>query len=280
MAAPDLRGLIQVGLDILTTVVNATTKKILAQLGDVHKETTDADNAEWWQHVGFASRPPKPEAGKKAAQAAVLRAGDHDVIIASQDLRGLELYGQLAPGETALYASGEDGKGQARILLKKDGSINLFTKAGNATGGKGMGIFVNPDGSVSIASSNGAAVLIGDDGSLKVFNKSGGIQIKADGHVKIASGSKVEISGGSITLGGPAALPLAVGPQVVTAITALQTQVSLQAAAWAALGALSGPVLGVMIQPIAAPIAGATVAGNIAVAAANALIPTKRTSGD
>lgn len=280
MGAPDLRGLIQIGFDILTTTINSATKKILAQLGDVQKESSDTDNAEWWQHVGFASRPPKPQKGKKAAQACVIKAGDHDVIIASQDLRGLELYGQLGHGESCMYAPGEDGEAQGRILVKGNGSINLFTKAGNDSGGAGMGIFINPDGSISIAGSEGNAVLLKADGSVNVFNASGGIQVKADGHVKIASSSKVEISGGSITLGGPAALPLAVGPQVVTAITALQTQVAMQAAAWAALGALSGPILGAMLQPIAAPIAGATVAGTLAVSTASSLIPTKRTSGD
>lgn len=203
MAAPDLKSLIQVGYDILSTTVNKTTKKILVQLGNVFKETTDTDNAEWWQHVGFASRPPKPEAKKRAAQAVVFKAGDHDIILASQDLRGLELYGNLSDGETCLYAPGEDGNAQARILLKKDGSINLFTKQGNVASGKGMGIFVNVDGSVSVVSHSGAAMLIGSDGSIKLFNGSAGIQLTAGGDVKI-NGGKVSISGASIVLGGSA----------------------------------------------------------------------------
>src|SRR5262245_39231356 len=99
MAAPDLRGLIQAGFDILTTAVDKATKKITAQLGSVVGKTTDSDGAEWWQHYGLASRPPKPEAGKQAAQAVVLRTGDHDICVASQDLRGLELYGSIDHGE-------------------------------------------------------------------------------------------------------------------------------------------------------------------------------------
>lgn len=201
MAAPDIRGMIRVGYDILSTTVNSVTKKILVQLGNVFKETTDTDNAEWWQHVGFASRPPKPEAKKQAAQAVVIKAGDHDIILASQDLRGLELYGNLSDGETCVYAPGEDGNGQARILLKKDGSINLFTKKGNAATGTGMGVFVNADGSVSVVSHSGAAFLIGSDGSVKMFNGSGAVQIDAAGAVKI-SGSKVSISAPAIVLGG------------------------------------------------------------------------------
>ncbi len=136
MSAPDLKGMIQVGFDVLTTTINEKTKKILAQIGSVLAETTDADNAEWWQHVGFASRPSKPEAKKKAAQAVVLRAGDHDVIVASQDLRGLELYGNLKAGETCTYAAGEDGTGQARTLWRDDGAITHFTTEGNVPGGK------------------------------------------------------------------------------------------------------------------------------------------------
>lgn len=204
MAAPDLRSFLQVGFDILKTTVDATTKKILAQLGNAHASTVDANGAEWWQHVGFASRPPKPEAKRRAAQAVVLRAGDHDIIIATQDLRGLDLYGNLADGETCIYAPGEDGEGQARILLKKDGSINLFTKEDNDSGGTGMGIFVNVDGSISLVSHTGAALAIGSDGSVKLFNANGALQIAADGKVKI-SGSKVSISAPAIVLGGATA---------------------------------------------------------------------------
>lgn len=201
MAGLDLAGLIKVGVDILTTTVSKLTKKIVAQLGSVEEETTDADNVEWWQHVGFASRPPKPDPKKKAAQAVTIAGGDRDVVIASQDLRGLELYGNLDHGETCLYAAGPDGLAQARVLLKKDGSINIFTKKGNAASGTGMGLFVNPDGSVTIVSHNGAAMMIGSDGSLKIFNGNGALQIDAGGAVKI-SGSKVSISAPAIILGG------------------------------------------------------------------------------
>lgn len=279
MPAPSLSEAIQVGVQILKTIVSTKTKKILAQTGSVVGEgQTEADNVEWWQHVGFASRPSEPEAGKEAAQAVVIRRGNFDAAIASQDLRGLSIYGNLAPGETCMYASGPDGTAQARLLLKKDGSINLFTKEGNETGGAGMGIFINPDGSVSIASHNGAAILLGDDGSVKVFNESGGIQIKADGHVKIASGSKVEISGGSITMGGPAALPLAVGPQVVAALTALQIEIAAIAATLVAVSNIP-PLLPAHASAAAAATAAVGV-GAAAIAAAAPLIPTKRCSGD
>jgi hypothetical protein len=293
MAAPDARGMIQVGIDILTTTVDPKTKKILVQLGDVHRESTDTDNAELWQQTGFASRPPKPEAKKTAAQAAVFKAGDHDIVFATQDLRGLVLYGQLDHGETCVYAAGPDGTGQARALFKKDGSINLFTKKGNATAGAGMGIFITVGGAISMASHNGAAILLEEDAAIKMFNGSGGIQIKPDGHIKIASGSKVEISGASITLGGPSALPIAIGPNVVTAIAGLQAQIlALQvecaaiATAFVACMNFPGPI----IPAHGSLAAGATAAVGVALglitsqtastAAATALIPSLRNSTD
>ncbi len=138
MSAPDLRGMIQVGYDILTTVINEKTRKVLAQLGSVIGETTDTDNAEWWQHIGFASRPSKPEAKTKAAQGVVIKAGDHDIVVASQDPRGRDLYGNLKEGETCCYAAGVNGLGQARTLWRDDGAITHYTTEGNVAGGRGI----------------------------------------------------------------------------------------------------------------------------------------------
>lgn len=281
MAAPSLADAFLVGVDILRTTISSKTKRILAQIGSVTGKTTDADNVEWVQHSGWVSLPPEPEAGKAAAQGWGIRQGGTDFIFASQDARGLALAGQLKPGEFCAYAPGADGKSQGRILGKQDGSVHIFTKEGNVEGGKGIAISVGSDGAISIASSEGNAVLLGADGSVKVFNASGALQIKPDGHVKIASGSKVEISGASITLGGPAALPLAVGPQVVAAISALQTQISSLATSLVAVAAAAALAPGASgAVAAAAPVAGAVGSGAAAVSAASALIPTKRTSGD
>src|SRR5262249_7730877 len=119
-------------------------------------------------------------------------------------------------------------------------------------------------------------------------------QVTADGSIKLASGAKVEISGASITMGGPTALPLASGPNVVTAIGALQAQiVQLQVALVAIAGALvacmniAGPIIPATHGAAAAAAtaatvvsAGAVVSGATAVGAASAIIPTKRVSGD
>ncbi len=144
MGAPDLHGLFQIGVDVLSTVVNSITSKILAQTGDAVGQTTDTDNVEWWQSVGFASRPSVAVPGKQAAQAVVIRQGDHDIAIASQDLRGLAAYGNLADGETCVYAPGSDGNSQARALFKDDGSVTLLTTNDNTPGGKVVALTVSP----------------------------------------------------------------------------------------------------------------------------------------
>jgi hypothetical protein len=290
----DTEDIFQIGAHILKTSVSDKTKQVLAQIGDVNGEgQVDAEGAVWMQHIGFCSRPADPEKGKEAAQAFLVRGNGRDVVIASQDPRFLDIYGNLAPGETCVFATGPDGAAQGRILIKADGSINLFTKSGNAAGGSGMGIFVNADGSISIASHNGAAILVGTDGSLKLFNGSGGVQVLADGHIKLASGSKVEISGSSITMGGPSALPVAIGPHTATCIAGLQTQITaLQveiaavAAALVACMNIPGPILPPHGTAAAAATtavgvaAGILVTSAVAVGTSSALVPALRTSAD
>lgn len=202
MPALDPGSIIQAGFDILTTVVDAVTKKITAQLGSVVGETTDTDGAEWWQHVGFTSRPPKPEAGKQAAQGVVVRMGDHDVVIASQDLRGLELYGQLDHGETAMYAPGEDGKGQARIICKGDGSIHLYTTEGNAEGATGMSIQLDAGGSaIRLVSPSGNGITIDDDG-ITLAAGGAGLRLLASGDIKLVGTGQTQVDGAGIIIGG------------------------------------------------------------------------------
>ncbi len=207
MAALDLRGFIWVGVDVLTTVVNATTKKILAQIGDVYHQATDSDNVEWWQHVGFASRPPKPEAKKKAAQCVVLRCGDHDISIASQDLRGLDLYGNLDHGETCIYAPGEDGTGQARALFKKNGSISLYTRVGNSSTGAGMIIQMDAENdAIRVTNGAGYGIIIDADG-VRIFSGSRGsaLTLGSSGTCSLIGTGQCQVDGSAIVLGSIAA---------------------------------------------------------------------------
>lgn len=214
MPPPSLASMFQIGVDVLRTVRSAVTRSIVAQTGSVVGETTDADQVEWWQHVGFHSRPAKADAGRKAAQAVVIRRGDHDVAIASKDERGQELAGNLQDGETCVYAPGEDGTGQARILLKANGSIAIFTAKDNAPGGAGVTISANADGSIYLASDLGGVAITAD--KLTVLSAAGsGVEFSASGATLI--GNAININGGSVNLG--AGLNLA---GVMTSYTASQ----------------------------------------------------------
>jgi len=159
MSGLDLAGLFKVGIDILTTSVNSVTGKILVQIGSVTEQTTDGDNVEWWQHVGLASRPSKPDAGSKAAQGLVLSNGDRDICFASQDVRCLDRYGNLDHGETCLYAAGDDGNAQGRVLIKKDGSVTLYTNDKNAPGGTTVAFRISPTGGLEFTCQWGSMIL-------------------------------------------------------------------------------------------------------------------------
>jgi hypothetical protein len=188
--------MIQVGVHILKTTVTAKTKKIVAQIGTVMGEgQAEADNVDWWQHVGFASRPAKAEKGRDAAQAIVIRRGHGDAAIASQDLRGLEIY-----GETCIYATGEDGTGQARVLLKKNGSINLYTKEGNTSGGTGMMFQLDAaNGAIRAVNSLGYALIIDADG-ISLTCGSSALVLTPSG-AKLISTGQTQVDGGGICLG-------------------------------------------------------------------------------
>jgi hypothetical protein len=113
------------GADVLGTTQNEQGV-ILAQTGDVVGEEAHSDGAEWWQHVGFASRPAKAEAGESACQAVTLEQGSNDVCIASRDIRGAGLYGRLGEGETCVYAGGPDNAGTCKVTLTNDGTATAI----------------------------------------------------------------------------------------------------------------------------------------------------------
>ena len=135
---------IQVGVDILKSTVSDKTGRILLQTGNAIGQVAGSDNVEQWQHNGFASRAPAAVPGKKAAQAVVVRRGSNDISLAEQDERGLELYGNLADGETCVYAAGADGASQGRALFKNDGSVSLLTTDTNTKDGKVVSLRVAP----------------------------------------------------------------------------------------------------------------------------------------
>lgn len=278
-STPNAQDRIQAGFDVLRTTVSEATKKVLAQIGSVVGRTVDSENAEWVQHDGFISRPVRPQAGKQASQAVVIRQGDRDIVIASQDLRGIELAGQIGDGETALYAAGPDGTAQGRIILKGDGSINLLTKRGNTAGGAGVGVFVAADGSITALGADGAGIQVGSDGAVRVFNASGALQVGADGGVKLASKAKVDISAPAISLGGLTGQPIALSSAVVTALSSVQTQLAAIAASVTAL--VSDPThTSPSTGTAATAMAAAVKDGTTTVTQALLEVPSKRVASD
>ncbi len=214
MPAASLADAFIMGIEILKTTLTETTKKIVAQIGTVNGDgQTDADNVDWVQHVGFASRPAKAEPGKEAAQGFGIRRGGRDVIFASQDLRGLEIYGNLKDGETAIYAVGEDGEGQARALFKKDGSVTLYSRKGNTASGAGMMIGIDAmGGAIRLVNDQGYGIIIDGDG-VSITAKGAALILKSGGDCSLIGKGKCQIDGGGICIGSMAV------PGVNSAIT-------------------------------------------------------------
>lgn len=208
MSRATLSSIFQVGLDILSTLRDSATKSILANLGDVVSEQSESDEAEWWQHVGFASRPSKASKGKVAAQAIILRSSGRDAVIGSRDLRGQELAGNLAEGETCVYASGENGTAQARILLKKTGMISLYTREGNTSTGGGMVFMMDPaTDSITMTNSLGIGIIIDPDG-IHLTAKESSLNLQSDGNFDGVARGVMHIDGSSVVIGS-AAVPVA-----------------------------------------------------------------------
>lgn len=192
---------IQYGLHVLRTTVSEKTKKILVQLGNAIGKTADSDNNEWVQHVGFVSLAPKAEAGKRAAYTVVIRQGNRDIVIGSQDLRGLELAGQMEDGDTCIYAPGPDGKGQARTIYKGNGSIHHYTRVGNSEDGKGITVQLDAEGNaVRILNGAGFGIIVDEDG-IVLTAKDSSLKLGADGTAKLVGKGQAQVDGSSIIIG-------------------------------------------------------------------------------
>lgn len=207
---PPANSMIQVGLDVLRTTRDDVTKTILAYLGDVLGATGDTpkpgasegERAEWWQHVGFISRPSKPQKGKAACQVVAYRQTDHDVCLASRDLRGQELAGKLEDGETCLYAGGETGTGQARAILKANGDVFLYTRKGNVEAGGGITVQLEAaSDTIRIINSKGNGIVIDETSLMLMVAGKASMVLGGDGISIVAATGKTQIDGPNIVLG-------------------------------------------------------------------------------
>lgn len=226
MPAPSISSLFSIGIDIIKTTVDAVTRTVLAQTGSVTDSTTESDRVEWWQLVGLISRPPKPQAGVAAAQGVIIRSGANDVCIASRDLRGQSLAGSISDGETCLYAAGETGTAQARILLKGAGIATIYTTTDNTSSGQSIALQVGPTG-ISWGTPWGALSM--DSSGLTIAMSGGaGMKLGTDGTVTII-GTKAALNAGSVSLGATAspATPVVWGPAGISGVGSTSVFVSI-----------------------------------------------------
>ncbi len=199
--------LFDVGKDVLNTVLNPTTKVIQAQIGDSTSGSVTSNNAEWWQHTGFASRPTTPTKGNSSCQVIALKRSDHDIIIATRDTRGTSIYGNLKDGETCIYAS----QGQARTLYKANGAIIHYTTSDNTAGGTSVSAYIGPD---AIRLTNQFGGLSIDSSGITLSTGQAAVTLSVAGIAKLlgtqvaVQGSVAAISGSVSTCVGPNALPL------------------------------------------------------------------------
>lgn len=159
-----------IGHDVLGTSINTKNGAISAQLGDSVSSEAIAEEAEWFQHVGFASRPSKAEPGKSACQVLSMERTDRDVCFASRDVRYSSAYGALGEGETCLYATGPNGTGTGLVALSDDGqsaSVTLSVKQGNSSGANPVSIAVSTDGKITLTSGS-AKITIDQSGSVTI----------------------------------------------------------------------------------------------------------------
>ena len=139
-----------IGAAILSTSIDAVTNTLLAQVGSVTEEYVFSDSAELYGSLGLASRPSKATKGQSAAECIAIK-GDRDIVIATRDTRGQAIYGNLKEGETCLYAGGEKGTAQGRVLLKQNGAVTLYTTNDNTKDGKAVYLTLAPDGLTFVA---------------------------------------------------------------------------------------------------------------------------------
>lgn len=160
---------LNLGADVLGTTQDARGV-ILVQTGDTIGKEVLSDNGEWWQHVGFCSRPALAKAGTSACQAIAIVQGSNDVCVASRDAR-CALPAGLSPGETMLYAGGPNNAGTAQVRLSDDGStatILIQLKKGNASDGTPIKITLSSAGKITIDPGGGNSITLDEAGGIEL----------------------------------------------------------------------------------------------------------------
>lgn len=192
-----------VGYDVLGTRC-ADNGAISCQTGDAVNAEVACDDAEWWQHVGFASRPASAVQGQSSCQVLSLETTGRDICYASRDLRGRALYRSLGPGETVLYADGPNAQGTGLVHLKDDGAtstISISTRQGNVENGAVIEAKFSSTGEVQVSTGSCTVTIDGQAGKTTI--QSGSCTVTIDGGT-----GKIELTGSQINLGGPGGFPV------------------------------------------------------------------------
>ena len=159
------------------------------------EDGSDAEDAEIWSHGCLIYRPADPDADG-SCQVVTARIGDHNVILASRDLRVGKYAPALNPGDCALVSTN-----RAAVIVSGNGSVRMF-RSGETV-----------DSYIEIA----------EDGALLFGNQWGAISLNANGFsVTLSSGQvfcigpdgatlqapMIALRGGGLMLGATASKPL------------------------------------------------------------------------
>lgn len=217
-------------VDILSSE-REETGAVLLQIGDVINSRVIDSGCPFFQTAGIVSVPPPPVPGKSAMEAICLKTVDKDVIIATRDLRGSVIAGQLKQGEACVYAT----IGAARTMYKADGSVINFTTDDNTENGKSVYSGVTPVGFIRVSPfgketfgergyhllhASGARI---DCGSITIP----GIPSTLNSYVSFSAQS-VRIEGAAISLGTVAGVqePIAKATTTLATFTAMSAALS------------------------------------------------------
>lgn len=201
MSAHDLAGLVDVWkvkrtelagkAKDLVSVIFAIPERDPEDTAPLPDTSGETEPASWWQHYGFASRPPAN------AESLVIRAGATFAAIASRVVGGL--YGKLGVGDVAMWSTGG-----AILRLNADASVTLLVPSG----GKQWVVSLQPGpkGGLRIISPRGMAVEMSDTNGISL--NSADLPLTLAGKKIQIVGQEVIINGGAVKLGMKGAVPL------------------------------------------------------------------------
>lgn len=179
MSATDLAGLFDF-LDIARTDLLGDAKDIVGAFfkspekdpnDDIPDSaiSTETEPAEWWQHYGFASRPPKN------AQGLILRAGASFVALASRVLEAAKVFGKLKDGDVAIYSIGGNvlrlnADGSVSLLVPTENGKQIVAHCSNKESGS-VKVVIPPGIAIEASDKNGVFVNAGDKDITLAGNK-------------------------------------------------------------------------------------------------------------